>query len=209
MRAGTTVGGTVAFDSFGPKRHLANARLKGDVRGDSGQGRTIGSCGAGATSARLVRDGFEPMRFLTKFVVALLLPALVPAEPYPPLATLSYTGAGAAAWSECPSPRVIDGDTIRCGAERVRLLGIDAPELHGCPQYRRCVDGDPVASRLSLRQAVSSGPVRYRMIKRDRYGRAVAVVHAGGLNLSCWQIRQGRAEYVARWDDGRIIARSC
>jgi micrococcal nuclease len=157
----------------------------------------------------LFLDEVEPMRFLTKFALLLLLPAFVPAEPFPPLATLSYTGAGAAAWSECPSPYVIDGDTIRCGAERVRLLGIDAPELHACPRYRRCADGDPVASRLSLRQALSTGPVRYRIIKRDRYGRAVAVVSAGELNLSCWQIRQGRADYVARWDDGRIIARSC
>ena len=149
------------------------------------------------------------MRFLTKFALALLLPAFVPAEPYPPLATLSYTGAGATVWSECPSPYVIDGDTIRCGPERVRLLGIDAPELHGCPRYRRCADGDPVSSRLSLKQAVSSGPVRYRTIARDRYGRVVAVVKAGGLDLSCWQIRQGRADYVAKWDNGRIIASSC
>lgn len=149
------------------------------------------------------------MRFLTRFVLALLLPAFVPAEPYPPLATLSHAGAGRAAWNECSSPYVVDGDTIRCGSERVRLLGIDAPELHGCPRYRHCVNGDPVASRLSLRQAVVSGPVRYRTIKRDRYGRAIAVVNAGRLNLSCWQIRQGRADYVARWDDGRLIARSC
>lgn len=149
------------------------------------------------------------MRFLTKFVLALLLPAFVPAEPYPPLTSLSYVGAAASAWTECPSADVIDGDTIRCGQERVRLLGIDAPELHRCPRHRRCVDGDPVASRLSLRQAVSSGPVRYRMLKHDRYGRAVAVVKAGSLDLSCWQIRQRRADYVAKWDDGRIIANSC
>ena len=26
---------------------------------------------------------------------------------------------------------VVDGDPLRCGSERVRLLGIDAPELPG------------------------------------------------------------------------------
>jgi endonuclease YncB( thermonuclease family) len=104
---------------------------------------------------------------------------------------------------------VTDGDTIRCGSERVRLLGIDAPELHGCPGYRVCVSGDPVASKLALQQAISTGPVRYMMVKRDRYGRAVAVVEAGGLNLSCWQISQGRAEYIPKWDDGRLIDRAC
>lgn len=158
--------------------------------------------------AKLLLNGIEPMRFLTKFVLALMLPAFVPAEPYPPLATLKATDAGALGWRDCPSPYVIDGDTIRCGSERVRLLGIDA-KLHRCSRYRHCIDGDPVASRLSLRQAVSSGSVRYRMIKRDRYRRAIAVANAGGLNLSCWQIRQGRADYVANWDDGRIIAHAC
>lgn len=31
--------------------------------------------------------------------------------------------------------RAVDGDTLRCGQERVRLLGIDAPEMPGhCPR---------------------------------------------------------------------------
>ena len=29
----------------------------------------------------------------------------------------------------CTDPSVHDGDTIRCGAERVRLFGVDAPEV--------------------------------------------------------------------------------
>jgi endonuclease YncB( thermonuclease family) len=149
------------------------------------------------------------VRFLTKFVLALVLPAFVPAEPFPPIVSVTYSAAAGSPWQACLSPRVVDGDTIRCGGERVRLLGIDAPELHGCPRYRQCVAGDPVASTLSLRQAIAGGRVRYRMIKRDRYGRAVAVVEAGGLNLSCWQVQQGQAEYVAKWDDGGVIANSC
>ena len=148
------------------------------------------------------------MHFLTKFAIVLVLPAFVPAEPFPPLVTVTYTQAGSA-WSDCPNPVVVDGDTIRCGSERVRLLAIDAPEMSGCARNRTCVAGDPEASRLSLKQAIAAGPVRYMMVKRDRYGRAVAVVTAGGLNLSCWQIEQARAEYVAKWDDGRLIGRAC
>lgn len=149
------------------------------------------------------------MRFIIKFALALALPAFVPAEPFPPLATVTYKADAASAWLPCSSPYVVDGDTIRCGSERVRLLGIDAPELHGCPRNRVCVAGDPVASTLSLRQALKTGPVRYMMVKRDRYGRAVAEVTAGTLNLSCWQIQQGQAEYVSKWDDGRRIAAAC
>jgi endonuclease YncB( thermonuclease family) len=103
----------------------------------------------------------------------------------------------------------VDGDTIRCGSERVRLLGIDAPELHGCPRNRVCAPGDPVASKLALQQAISAGPVRYMMVKRDRYGRAVAVVTAGHVNLSCWQLERREAIYKPQWDNGSRIARAC
>jgi endonuclease YncB( thermonuclease family) len=49
---------------------------------------------------------------------------------------------------------VTDGDTIRCGDERIRLLGIDAPELPGhCRSGRNCAPGDPYASTSSLTAA--------------------------------------------------------
>lgn len=151
------------------------------------------------------------MRFLTKFGLALTIPAFVPAEPYPPLATVSHTDAGPSAWRECGSPSAIDGTIIRCGAENVRLLGIDTKQRNRCPDDSRCVQVGPAASRLSLQQAVSSGPVRYRAIKRGRYAGTVAVVavKGGDLNLSCWQIRRGQADYVAALDENRIVARSC
>jgi len=34
----------------------------------------------------------------------------------------------------CLSPTVHDGDTIRCGSERVRIANIDAPELSDSPK---------------------------------------------------------------------------
>lgn len=50
---------------------------------------------------------------------------------------------------------VTDGDTIRCGDERIRLLAIDAPELPGhCARGRNCVEGDPVASATNLKDAM-------------------------------------------------------
>jgi micrococcal nuclease len=109
----------------------------------------------------------------------------------------------------CAAPRVVDGDTLRCGNERLRLLGIDAPELHGCPRYRQCAPGDPVASTLSLSEALRSGPFRYRVVTVDRYGRSVVVAWAGGINLSCWQLERGQAIYKPQWDNGRLIGHEC
>lgn len=110
---------------------------------------------------------------------------------------------------DCPSAYVVDGDTLRCGHTRVRLLGIDAPEMTHCPRWRVCVAGDGPASKRSLTEALRRGPVRYRSVTIDRFGRQVAVVWAGGGNLSCWQLQRGQAVYKAKWDNGRIIARDC
>lgn len=110
---------------------------------------------------------------------------------------------------DCPAPYVVDGDGLRCGRERLRLLGIDAPEVGQCPRNRRCAPGDGVASRRSLAAALRIGPVRYSVVSRDRYGRAVVMAWAGRVNLSCWQLDRGQATYRASWDDGGLVKREC
>ncbi len=108
------------------------------------------------------------------------------------------------------SCRAVDGDTLRCGAERVRLIGIDAPELPGhCGRYRRCAPGDPFASRASLAALMRGRPITLVRLGRDHYGRTLAIARAGGTNLACAQLRGGFAVYVAKWDDGRRVARGC
>ncbi|MCJ8157058.1 thermonuclease family protein [Sphingomonas sp. LaA6.9] len=102
-----------------------------------------------------------------------------------------------------------DGDSIRCGDERIRLLGIDAPEMGRCPPQRRCADGDPVASRDNLRRRIAGRAIRVERIKKDRYGRTIAVVTAGGANLSCLQLSGHHATYRRDWDDGLRVARAC
>jgi endonuclease YncB( thermonuclease family) len=109
----------------------------------------------------------------------------------------------------CPSAFVIDGDTLRCGPERLRLLGIDAPEMGSCARWRVCAPGDGQASKRTLIAAMRLGPIRYEPITTDRYGRQVAVVWAGKVNLSCWQLQRGQAIYKSNWDNGGIIARAC
>ena len=54
--------------------------------------------------------------------------------------------------------RVVDGDTLHCDGGRIRLLGIDAPELPGhCAQGRDCAPGDPYESSRSLGDAMGDG----------------------------------------------------
>jgi endonuclease YncB( thermonuclease family) len=107
--------------------------------------------------------------------------------------------------------RVVDGDTLRCGAERVRLLAIDAPELPGhCAIGRDCAPGDPVESSQSLGAGMGDGgTLRIERVGRDRYGRTLALVSGAGGDLSCWQLRHGEAIYRADWDNGGRVARVC
>lgn len=103
-----------------------------------------------------------------------------------------------------------DGDTIRCGDERIRLLGIDAPELPGhCRAGRECVEGDPVASKEALAAQLAKGQLTIRRFGLDRYGRTLAVVYAGGSNLSCAQLAVGVAIYVPEWDNGGAVQGDC
>ena len=109
----------------------------------------------------------------------------------------------------CPSAYVVDGDSLRCGEVRLRLLGIDAPELHGCPHWRVCVKGDGEASKQSLARATRYGPVTYRLVTYDRFGRSVVMAWAGKVNLSCWQLQAHQAAYKPRWDNGGLVAAAC
>jgi len=110
---------------------------------------------------------------------------------------------------DCPSAYIVDGDTLRCADQRIRLLGIDSPEMGPCPRWRVCVPGDGQAAKRSLIQALRFGRLRYEPVTTDRFGRTVAVVWAGKVNLSCWQLQRAQAVYKPNWDDGGIIARDC
>lgn len=101
--------------------------------------------------------------------------------------------AGSATFS-CWVPMVTDGDTLRCGSRRVRLYGIDAPEMPGhCRPGRECTPGDPYASRSNLRSLVRWSTPQCREQDVDAYGRTVALCSVAGRDLSCAQIEGGFA----------------
>lgn len=110
----------------------------------------------------------------------------------------------------------VDGDTLRCRVEgqtqplRVRLLGIDAPELPAhCRKGRTCAPGDPVASTRSLARAIYRQRVAIQPVTLDHYGRTVARASTPAGDLSCHQLRARAAVYVPHWDNGRAVARQC
>jgi endonuclease YncB( thermonuclease family) len=69
----------------------------------------------------------------------------------------------------------IDGDTLRVGSDRIRLRGIDTPELSE-PGGR--------AARQRLEQLLQEGPIRIVPHGQDVYGRTVADVFVNGRNVA-------------------------
>lgn len=102
-----------------------------------------------------------------------------------------------------------DGDTIRCGGERIRLLGIDAPELPGhCREGRDCAPGDPYASTASPSNAMT-GQLTITRVGEDHYGRTLALVASDKGDVSCWQLAHAQAIYKENWDNELRVARTC
>ncbi len=104
---------------------------------------------------------------------------------------------------------VTDGDTIRCGDERIRITGIDAPETRKCRKGRRCVPGDGGASTRAMEEAVEGKALRIVRLGTDRYGRTLGVVYADGANIACSQLAAEQAFYIRRWDDDGLVRADC
>jgi len=69
----------------------------------------------------------------------------------------------------------IDGDTLRMGSERIRLRGIDTPEL---------TEPRGQEARQRLEQLLNGGPIRIVPHGQDVYGRTVADVFVNGKNVA-------------------------
>ena len=102
----------------------------------------------------------------------------------------------------------IDGDTLNCNGERIRLQGIDAPEF-SCPRNRQCVEGNAQAAKDYLARLIRGKRLTIERPGQDRYERTLAVVYADGVNVARPTITAAHAAYVRRWDNGGRIARDC
>lgn len=104
-----------------------------------------------------------------------------------------YRSGNESDFTRCHSPHIIDGDTFDCNGVRIRLGGIDAPEMSGCKPGRRCVKGDGAASRRYLLKLTREHVTCVR-IDTDRYDRTVAYCKTDDVaDLSCAMVEAGHA----------------
>ncbi|MGB3389054.1 MAG: thermonuclease family protein [Pseudaminobacter sp.] len=102
---------------------------------------------------------------------------------------------------------VNDGDSITLGAERIRLLGIDAPEYRQVCRRNGTEYACGRQAREALVRLVASRDVACSGWERDRYGRLLAVCTAGGVELNRSQVEQGWAVAYGAYDEVEQIAR--
>lgn len=96
--------------------------------------------------------------------------------------------------------QVIDGDTIDVGDIRVRIHGIDAPEMDQTCDYQRggvWACGAFVAQEAARRY--QGQQARCEEIDRDRYGRIVAKCFVGGTDIGAALVEDGFAYAYRRY----------
>lgn len=104
--------------------------------------------------------------------------------------------------------RASDGDSLRLGDARIRLLGLDAPEL---AQDCDGADGRPWpcgrVARDRLAALLSAGAVQCRPEDTDQYGRLLAICTVGGSDLGAVMVTEGLAISFGRYWTEEATAR--
>ena len=120
-----------------------------------------------------------------------LIPPIGPTAARPERINANFTRCGQGRNMAC----VVDGDTLRLGQRRIRLIGIDAPELAGAQCAAERALGERAANRLLA--LVNQGEfdlVGHRFHNRDSHGRDLRLARRDGVSFG----RQLIAEGVAR-----------
>src|SRR5690606_18683415 len=93
---------------------------------------------------------------------------------------------------------VVDGDTIRIGDTRLRLKGIDAPEMgQTCRREARSYACGE-AAREALIRLVGNRIVQCRASGRDRYQRVLAFCTVNGQDINARMVEEGWAVTYGR-----------
>jgi endonuclease YncB( thermonuclease family) len=123
---------------------------------------------------------FGARPFVLAAVLLLVWPTLDPALVEPPAFLSTDPDRVAEHFTRCGPGRghacVIDGDTFKIGQRKVRIIGIDAPELHArCPAEAHLAE----QATVRLQALLNQGP--FEMVGRiddmtDRYGRDLRLI---------------------------------
>ena len=108
-------------------------------------------------------------------------------------------------------PRVVDGDTVHINEFKIRLEGIDAPEIRqqckkaklkissilGYTFYKNYYCGE--VSKENLEAKIDGSKIKCISSGKDRYKRYLAKCFKSSTNLNQWMVRNGHAIAYRRY----------
>ncbi|MCY0095534.1 thermonuclease family protein [Hoeflea ulvae] len=103
--------------------------------------------------------------------------------------------------------RVVDGDSLALGSRRLRLKGIDAPEIRQRCRRDGFEYGCGIESASYLRGLIGGQGVECKGEGLDRYGRDLVRCAAGGVDLNLAMVRAGQAVAFGDYQGAEAAAR--
>ena len=108
-------------------------------------------------------------------------------------------------------PKIIDGDTVHINTKKIRLEGIDAPEIKqqckkpflkisaiiGYQFNKNYSCGIMVKKKLV--EKINNSKVKCIATSKDRYKRFIATCYKDNINLNKWMVRNGYAVAYKRY----------
>ncbi len=110
------------------------------------------------------------------------------------LSTFSTCSAKEIVSSPITPVNVIDGDSLEIGSERIRLMGIDAPEyIQQCKNKKGKKYPCGILSKEYLQKLIGKNNITCKIHKKDQYERNLCTCYSGQTDLNAEMVRAGHA----------------
>ncbi len=108
-------------------------------------------------------------------------------------------------------PKIIDGDSLQINSKKIRLEGIDAPEIkQQCKKPFLNIQiiigmefnkdySCGIISKIKLSNKINNSKIKCISSSKDRYKRYLATCYKDKINLNKWMVRSGYAVAYKRY----------
>ena len=100
--------------------------------------------------------------------------------------------------------RIVDGDTIEVNYIKIRLHGIDAPEIKQSCSINNVLWLCGIESEKALKKLISNQDVNCDIIDKDRYNRSIGICFVNNQNINDYMVRNGWAIAYRYYSDDYI-----